>query len=288
VRSAVTSAALLLTVLGCAANPGVPRYELRLAGAHIPAELVDSWLAADEDARFVIERVPPWEYSRAGFEHLVLGTCDLACTDRPPSAAEREQFTDAPLAGGPVGFYGFALYVHPDNPLDNVFAGHVTLLFQRKLTDWSELSDRAVPGLSGPIRLIGPAKATRGGEVLARQARIWFADPTWEVRESDAKIAAAVAGDSTALGFASIGYDQGVRALGLRMDISGPPAFPSREEILSERYGLAKVIYVFHRDPPSPAVQAACDFLYSRDGERAIESTAVWPVAREQAVATSP
>ena len=252
---------------------------LALAGAQIPVELVESWLFDDPQGRFQVERVPPVYLSMHGFAALAQGACELACTDRRIEPRELAEFGARPVAGRRVAFYGYALYVHPDNPLDSLYAGHLKLLLQKKISDWKELGGRA-----GPIRLLGPRKATRGGEILMRQANIWFADPTWEVRASDVEIIDAVAADPSALGFAAVGFDQGVRYLGLRMDRNDPPAFPSVEEIESERYGLAKVIYVYYTAPPGPNVRAALDYLFSDGGRRAIESTHVWPIAAERSV----
>jgi ABC-type phosphate transport system substrate-binding protein len=121
-----------------------------------------------------------------------------------------------------------------------------------------------------------------------RQAQIWFGEPTWEPLDSDAEIVDAVAADPLALGFASVGFDQGVRYLGLRMRRTDPPAFPSLEEIESERYGLAKVIYVYLPADPTPAAQAVRDFLFSPRGRLAIESTRIWPIPPERAAVETP
>ncbi|MBI5862949.1 MAG: hypothetical protein HZB38_00265 [Planctomycetes bacterium] len=158
---------------------------------------------------------------------------------------------------------------------------------RQKTTDWKEL---AGPGskLEGPIRLIGPEKSTRGGELLMRQANIWFAQPTWETCKSDGEIIDAVAKDPMALGFASLGLDNGVRYLGLRMDRNGPPVLPSLDAIEDERYGLAKVIYVYYATPASATTQAVLDCLFSSQGAAAIQATNVWPVAKDRAKIIGP
>ncbi len=270
--------ALLGVVVGCSTPDPKVRYNLRLAGAQIPVELVESWLADAPDVRFVTERVQPVAWSEAGLRHLQRGECDLACTDRPLTAREVGKFGDRAIVGHRVGFYGFAFYVHPDNPTDSIYAGHIKLLFRKQINDWRELGP-----FEGPIRLIGPEKATRGGEILMRQARIWFADATWETRPDDRSIVAAVAADPLALGFAGIGLDgPGARYLGLRMERHGEPAWPAIEDIESERYGLAKVIYVYTADPPGPAAQAAIDYLYGDDARRVMQRTQVWQIPRSR------
>ena len=271
----VALGALLGTGSGCRAPDPRPAVNVRLGGAQIPVELVASWISDAEDDRFVTEQVGPVYLSQHGFENLLAERCDVACTDRQITSREYARFEGRTLEGYRVGFYGYALYVNPANPLDSIFAGHLEPLYQRKITDWKELGP-----YEGPIRLVGPRKSTRGGMILMRQARVWFDDPTWETFDSDADIVEQVAADPLALGFASIGLDQGVRYLGLRMQRSGPPAFPSLEEIESERYGLAKVIYVYMPASAAPG-EALVEYLMSADGGRAMESTGVWPILRD-------
>jgi phosphate transport system substrate-binding protein len=263
--------------MGCRSYTPPPKYDLRLAGAQIPVELVESWLKSSRSPRFITERVQPVAWSEAGFEHLQRGECDIACTDRRLTEREIGKFGDRDIQGYRVAFYGYALYVHPDNPLDSIFAGHIELLFRGRITDWKELGAH-----QGPIRLIGPRKSTRGGFILMRQARIWFDNPTWEAMNSDAEIVEAVASDPLALGFASIGLDEDARYLGLRMRRDGSPAFPSLEEIESERYGLAKVIYVYFPVEGGETADAVLDFLYSEEAGAEMETADVWQTPRER------
>jgi phosphate transport system substrate-binding protein len=275
---------LLLALAGCRAAPPRPAFGIRLAGAQIPTELVASWLGDAEQCRFEVEQVGPVYLSQHGFQNLRAGKCDIACTDRMLTPREYAEFGERGLKGYRVAFYGFALYVHPDNPLDSLYAGHLELLLQGKLTNWRELGTP----YDGPIRLVGPEKSTRGGMILMRQSNIWFDEPTWEPLQSNLAIIDAVARDPFALGFADIGFDHGVRYLGLRMRRTDPPAFPSLEEIESERYGLAKVIYVYMPIDASPAAEAALDYLFSANGRAAMESTRVWAIPRARAAVEMP
>lgn len=253
---------------------------MRLAGAQIPAELVDSWLRSAKSANFLVESVGPIYLSQNGFQNLRDGACDIACTDRLITPREYQDFADRKLRAYRVAFYGFALYVNPANPLDSVFAGHLKSIFRRQIVDWKQLGTP----YEGPIRLLGPEKSTRGGMILMRQANVWFDKPTWETLETDRDIVQAVAEDPLALGFAGIGFEQeGARYVGLRMERTAAPAFPSLEEIESERYGLAKVIYLYMPADPDPAIDAVLEFLFSEDGRRVMESTQVWQIDRERA-----
>jgi len=276
--------ALLIFLGGCRAGLAPTSHHVRLAGAQIPVELVASWLHDTREYNFGVEQVGPVYLSQHGFQNLAEGACDIACTDRRLTRREADGLGDLKLQGYRAAFYGFALYVHPDNPLDCIFAKHLKLIFQRKFTDWNQLGTP----YEGPIRLVGPEKSTRGGMVLMRQANIWFDTPAWETFETDVEIVDAVAADPYALGFASIGFDQDARYVGLRMRRESPPAFPSLEEIESERYGLAKVIYLYMPAETSPAAQAVLDYLFSEDGRESMESTNVWSIPFDRATVESP
>lgn len=281
VRSLVMTALLLLGLTGC--TPGTPAVRLRVTGAQIATELVESWLNAFVEPRFVIERAANPVWSQTGFDALAKGTCDVACTDRPITQRELKTFGEREVRGYRVAFYGFALYVNAENPVDSIFANHIGPLFQRKILDWTELAGNQLPDCTGPITLYGPKKATRGGMVLMQQAKIWFAAPTWQALDSDQEIVKRVAADPQAIGFASIGYDgEGTRYLGIRMQRHGPPALPSLEEIEAEKYGLAKVIYVYFA-APCPGGDAVVEYLFGPAGRRAIERTSVWPLDRARA-----
>lgn len=283
------TALLLAATAGCTAYRPLPGGRVSLGGAQIAVELVASWLHDAKSYAFKAEQVSPVWLSQHGFENLSRDECDIACTDRPITSRELGQFAERKLRGYRVAFYGYALYVHPDNPLDSVFAKHLKLVFQRHITDWKQLAGRQIPGLEGPIQLYGPPKDTGGGMLSSLLARIFFAQPTWTVLDTDAEIVAAVAADPCALGFAGIGYDDEVRYLGLRMDRMKAPAFPSLEEIEEEDYGLAKVIYVYFITPPTPAVQAVHDYLFSDEGRAAIEATDLWAISSDRAlVSTAP
>jgi phosphate transport system substrate-binding protein len=265
-------------LIGCQGS-GRPTVQVRITGAQIASELVQSWL---EDARshsFIVARAANPTWSAVGFDALADGVCDLACTDRAIEPQERARFDEGGVIGHPIAFYGYGLYVHPSNPVDSVFAGHLELIYQRQVKQWQELAGRAATDGPGEIRLYGPPKSSRGGMILARQARIFLDDPPWRVLRSSAEIVAAVAEDPAALGFAEIGFDDEVRYLGLRMERSAAPVFPSREAILRGDYGLARVIWVYHRTPaPAPAEQAV-DFLRSPAADPLIRAAGLLPLA---------
>jgi ABC-type phosphate transport system substrate-binding protein len=287
-RAHVVPAVLTMCLTGCAIS-APPSAKVTLGGAQIPVELVQSWLQDAKPPRFYVEQVAPVYMSQHGFENLARGECDLACTDRPITIRELPQFNGKPVRGQRVAFYGYALYVNRENPLDAIFSRHVRLVFQKRIKDWQELAGPQVPQWEGPIKLYGPVKSTRAGMILSPLANIWFAEPTWEVLDSDTEIIAKVAADPLALGFASIGHDgEGVRYLGLRLERRADPSFPSLEEIESERYGLAKLIYIYYTEPPNPTVQAVLDYLLSDEGRTAIEGTDLWAVQPERSPVPPP
>ncbi|MCA9245129.1 MAG: substrate-binding domain-containing protein [Phycisphaerales bacterium] len=259
---------------GCA--PGREIHAVRLSGGHMPTELVQGWLEHCSDPVFRLSRVGSITFSIDGFERLAKGECDLACVDRPISPRELEAFAEVPI-GRRVGFYGFALYVNPSNPVDSLFAKHLKMILRGEIKDWSEIG-----GEAGPIRLIGPQRATRGGRLLLGQAGIFFDKEPWEAIDSDAGIVDAVAADPQALGFAAVGYVGPARYLGLRLERAGEAVLPSLEAIEKDRYPLAKVIYVYHRADADAGPREAVRYLFSPRGQVALENAGIAPIPFER------
>lgn len=271
--------AALALLAGCTGDQRVGAHTIRLAGSALSVELVESWLQRSPQARFNPQRVQ-FHLASHGFNHLRDGTCDLACTDRPPADAELRAFTRR-IAGRRVGFYAYALYVHPSNPIDSAFARDIGPAFAGK-RGWKDLG-----GEDAPIRLFGPSKSSRGGLILCREARIFMAKAPWQVCERSDEVIAAVASDPTGLGFAEVGHDRDARYLGIRMSRNGPPVFPSLEAIEHGDYPLAELVYVYYTEPARPAVMAALDYLFSDAGREALRATRVWPIPIERAIASA-
>lgn len=279
---------LVLVAIGCR-SPGPPAHRLRVSGAQQAADLVTSWLQSARQPHFSVEQVWPMQYSQGGFEKLAAGEIDLACTDRALNARELDDFGDRTVRGLRLGFLGYALYIHPSNRLDAIYSRHLEMILQGRISDWNQLVGDQIPELKGPINVYGLSKSTRAGMQLSHMARIWFDEPRWTVLDSDAEIIERVANDPLAIGFAGIGYaGDDVRYLGLRMARSGKAAYPSLEEIESEEYGLAKMLYVYYLDPPPPAVAAALEYLQTRAAAEAMAETDVWPTPDGRRVVQPP
>lgn len=260
----------LLPLAGCA-GPSRPRHDLRLAGAQIPVELVESWLKRADQARFRVERVT-FTQSATGFEALLDGRCDLACTDRPPDPREMEAFTGRDLRRAALAYYAYALYVHPSNPVDQIFVRDVRKIFGREVTGWDALG-----GAPGAIHLYGPPKDSRGGLQLAQISGAFFGRG-WTVCESDEELLAAVAADPLALAFGRAGLGGALRPLAIEMRKGDPPIPPTPVNLAGDRYPLTKMIYVYWLEPPAPAATAAVEFLMSPIGQAAIRDTDLVPL----------
>jgi phosphate transport system substrate-binding protein len=271
----VPSCLLVLLCTGCNTG-GAQTVHLSVAGSQVAVELVSSWLDDAGSGCFDVTRGRTYQ-SDAGFQALQRGEADLACADRAITPRELEPFGEHKPVGHAIAFYGYGLYVNVENTVDSILAAHLSMVYRGQVGGWAPLG-----GAEVPIGLYGPPKGSRGGELLARQAGIWFDEPKWRVLETPEAIVAAVAADPGGLGFAPLGYDdESVRYLGLRMSPTSEPVLPSLEAIGSGRYGFAKVIYVYTRSPTDPRAQAVIDYLHSPGGVEAIRSTDLHPMAPE-------
>ena len=86
----------LIALAGCSTGGAAPQVRLRLTGAQIATELVESWLGDAQAYRFVTERPENPAWSEVGFRALARGDCPEAVRllsdvleDRPDSLTAR-------------------------------------------------------------------------------------------------------------------------------------------------------------------------------------------------------
>lgn len=275
VAAAIALSAALLAAPGCALfERPLP---LRLAGAPLAVDLVERCLARSTAPRIATQRGQVY-LSQHGFEALRTGQADAACTDRAITPAELAAFGDRRPEGYRIAYYGYALYVHPENPLDSVFAGSIRAVIERQVFDWKELG-----GTPGPIRVYGPQTCGPLGQALLRDAGVWTPQPGWTPLPGDLAIVDRVADDPAALGIAAVGYDQAARYLGVRLHRSGLPAFPTVEDIETGQYTLARVIFVYVMPFENHRADVAINFLFSAPGQSALRAAGVTPVPFDRA-----
>ena len=180
--------------------------------------------------------------------------------------------TDPDLVAVPIAWDGIAVVVDFTNPVKEVTSQQVAAIFSGTVTRWSVLG-----GNDNRIELIDrpPNQHIRGTfeTVLGIAGRI---PASAQVRRSDQRAISSVAGNGSAVTYASLGvaldavtYGVGVALLTIdRVE-------PAKETVKDGRYRLRRPVLLLRKKEPLPAGDAFADFALSKEGQDIVEETFV-------------
>lgn len=199
-----------------------------------------------------------------GLSALLEGRADIAPSSRPADADELRlaRASDLRLRGEAIGSYGVVVIANGKNPVQSLSLAEIRDIFTGNTTNWKQ-----VGGPDARIRLCildQNTGARRGFQELAMRYEP-YARGAREFRTKE-DIAAAVAGDPHAIGYADMGpLPDGAKAL----LVNGIPA--NRTSINQGVYPFARTLFLYTvHGRVSPAARDFIRFVQSRDGQRIV------------------
>lgn len=203
--------------------------------------------------------------SGAGVTQCAAGTVDLGAASRDIKLDETD------LIPYPIARDAVAIVVHPSNPLTGLKLEEVARMFAGEITDWSE-----VGGQAGKITVIAreEGSGTRDcfeEKVMGEERKI---APTAILKTSNGEIQTAVSQDTSSIGFVSLGFISGLKAL----DVEGVPC--TVEKCQSGEYPVLRRLYLLTKDIPASPAKEFIDFARSDDGQKIAEESGFVPLVR--------
>jgi len=201
---------------------------------------------------------------------LIEGAADIGSMSRPMNAAEQARFA-ARYGYAPtrlvVAHDAIAVFVHPDNPLARITLAQLDAIFSRTrrcgapraIRRWSDLG--ALPGarLADSALLATGRDSSSGTYEMFREAALCGGEYRAEVIAwpGNGAIVATVAGNREAIGYAGVGYVNGlVKPLALAKDDGDAGSRPDLDSVTQGRYALSRALYVYVNRPPRRALGA--------------------------------
>jgi phosphate transport system substrate-binding protein len=224
---------------------------------------------------------------------LIAGTAQLGPMSREMRAEEIDQFEKKygykPTAIR-VAVDGLAVYVHKDNPIEQLTLQQVDAIFSKtrrgggkEIKTWGEL------GLTGewagkPISLYGRNSAS-GTYGFFKDTALFRGDFKDTVKEQpgSASVVQGITEDRFGIGYSGIGYrTSGVKPVKIAKK-SGEAFFTVEvADVLSGKYPLARFLYVYtNRAPNKPAdplVLEFARFMLSREGQETVVKDGYIPI----------
>ena len=202
--------------------------------------------------------------SGIGIAAIIDGTCDIGDASR--SMKEQELSNAAGKGVDPkanlVAMDGIAVIVHPSNKVTGLTKNQLKDIYTGKISNWSAL------GGEGQKIVVVSRDSSSGtfesfGEMALDKEKV-RADALMQA--SNQAVTSTVAKTPGAIGYAGLGY---LSPQVKTVSIEG--VMPSHETVLSNKYKLARPLFMYTNGSPQGVVKNFLDFVLSAEGQKLVE-----------------
>lgn len=193
--------------------------------------------------------------------------------------------------GIPIAMDAVAIYVHKDNPIQQLTLEEVDAIFGKEhkrghspIVNWGQVGISEGPLGQQSCHLYGRDRrsATRA---FFKQTVLKGGELKEEVIEQpgSASEIIAIAQDPLGIGYAGVGFQiPSVRPVPIAAKAGDPGVLPSQESVLSGTYPLSRPLYLYVKNNPkgklSPLVEEFLSFVNSQQGQQTVARANLYPL----------
>jgi phosphate transport system substrate-binding protein len=225
--------------------------------------------------------------SGTGVAALINGTVDIANSSRKlheDEIASAKQNTGKEPVEFLVGYDGLAVYVHKDNPLNEISLQQLADIYGEggTMKNWSRLGV-TVPGCDSDEIIRVSRQSNSGTYEYFREAVLGpghdFALGSRDMNGSK-DVVDLVANTPCAIGYSGLGYNTPhVKILRVAKNTGEPAYAPSVETTLNHTYPIARPLFMYSLGAPTGAMQKYLDWIRSDAGQKVLEEVGYVPLA---------
>ncbi|HRZ99181.1 MAG TPA: phosphate ABC transporter substrate-binding protein [Candidatus Paceibacterota bacterium] len=267
-------------------TPGAsPRVSIQNKGSDTMVNLAQAWAEDYHKVKPEVSIEVSGGGSGVGIAALIKGTVDIANSSRNIKPGEIEQ-TRKSTGKEPkefiVGYDALAVYVHKDNPLNEITMDQVAQIYKEgaTITKWSDLGIKIPGGTSDEIVRVSRQSSSGTYEFL-REHVLNNKDFKLGSRDMNGskEVVELVGSTPTAIGYSGMGYaTPAVKMLKVKAKDGEPAYEPNVENTLSKNYPIARSLQVYTLGEPSGATKDYIDWILSEAGQKIVESTGYVPL----------
>jgi phosphate transport system substrate-binding protein len=231
---------------------------------------------------------------------LTQGAADIGSMSRPMNTREEADF-HARFGYAPTRLViardAIVVFVHPDNPvrritiadLDAVYSSTLRCGAPAPIRRWLDL-DAKVQGILTMKSILAVGRdASSGTHELFRESALCGGEFRADVIAwpGNGAIVGTVAGNREAIGYAAVGYVNGlVRPLALARKHDDPGIMPDAKSVTDGSYPLARDLYFYVNRPPLRALadlpKAFIDYALSDEGQALVRQEGFVPLVADE------
>jgi phosphate transport system substrate-binding protein len=223
--------------------------------------------------------------SGVGIAALIRGTIDIANASRnmkPEEIAQAQKNTGKTPVEIVVGYDALAVYVHKDNPINEISTEQLAAIFAEdgKVTKWSEIGIKIPGGQDEIIRV--SRQSSSGTYEFFREHVLNKKDFKLGSRDMNGskEVVELVGSTAGAIGYSGMGYNEPgkVKMLKVSPKTGAPAIEPSVANTLSKTYPIARELFVYTLGEPQGEVKKYVDWMLGDAGQQVVEKSGYVPL----------
>jgi phosphate transport system substrate-binding protein len=286
------AAAIAIAAIGCKkrdAGGANEKKAIQNIGSDTMVNLAQAW--AEEYAK--VEPSVSIEVSgggsAVGIAALINGTADLANSSRKLEPEEVEK-AKSHLGKDPkefmVGYDGLAIYVHKDNPLNEISLEELGEIYREggKIEKWSQLGVTALPGARDD-KIIRVSRQNNSGtyayfrEVVVGK-KLDYKSGSLDMNGSK-DVVDLVSKTPGAIGYSGLGYaTPAVKIVKVTKKKGEPGVLPSIPTVLDKSYPISRPMFMYTPGDPPEHVKKYLDWIHGEAGQKVVEHTGYVPLPK--------
>jgi phosphate transport system substrate-binding protein len=237
--------------------------------------------------------------SGVGISKLTSGTVDIANASRHMTKEEEEKARKAtgkdPLLHV-VGYDALAIYVHKDNPLEEITLEQLKEIYSEggKISKWSELGVK-IPGCDTD-EIVRMSRQNNSGTYEYFREHVLGKDGKYTRKTLDSPgskdLVKQVGTNPCAIGYSGMGYKTAEVKFVKVKGSSGAGVLPSVAAVHDSSYPISRPLYMYTLGEAQGAVKDYLEWVNSDAGQQVLERTGYVPLKPEErskpAAATAP
>jgi len=258
---------------------------IQVKGSDTMVNVAQAWAEAYREVAPAVEVEVSGGGSGVGIAALERGTIDIATSSRNMKPEEMEQAkrnTSKDPKEFIVAYDALGVYVHKDNPLEEITFEQLAQIFKEGGTvkHWSQLGVK-IPGATDDEIVRVSRQSSSGTYEFFREHVLEKHDFMLGSRDMNGykEVVELVGNTKTAIGYSGMGYaTPAVKMLRLSKKAGEPAVAPTVAATLDQSYPLARSLLIYTLGEPQGEVQRYIEWILSPAGQKIVEESGYVPV----------
>ena len=226
--------------------------------------------------------------SGVGIAALIKGTVDIANSSRnlkPEEAEQAKKNTGKEPKEIIVGHDALAVYVHKDNPLEEITDEQLAQIYAEggTITKWSQLGVQ-IPGGNDEIIRVS-RQSSSGTYEFFREHVLSKKDFKLGSRDMNGskEVVELCSSTTGAIGYSGMGYNEPGKVKMLKVAVkAGEPSYsPTVENVLNKHYPIARSLLIYTLGEPEGEIKKYIEWILSDAGQKVVGETGYVPLPKK-------